>query len=694
MSLLVAQNLSLSFGERIILDRVSFRIGNDDRIGLVGPNGSGKSTLLRILSGEQGYGAGDLQFARGCQIGYLPQDILELKANTLLNFVLESVPGKKKLDEQVTETITRLEAALSENEQLEIANELAYFQNRLEYYDLHYSEHEAQKILFGLGFTQNDLDRPISEFSGGWKMRVALAAILFRKPELILLDEPTNHLDVPSVIWFDEFLQTFSGALILVSHDRLFLNNQINRIMSFEPEGLRLYNGNYDQYQLMRTQEEELLEARAKNIDKERKELEKFVSRFKAKATKARQAQSRVKMIARLEEKAPKPIQVKKTIHFSFPEAARSSYEVVKIKNLDKAFAEHVIFHRLNCTVYRGDRIALIGKNGIGKTTLLKMIAGEIDQDNGNIQFGTNVILHYYAQHHTEILNQQNSLLQELTFEAPYETQTRIRTILGAFLFSGDDVDKPIKVLSGGEKARVALAKLMLKPGNLLIMDEPTNHLDIHSSEMLAKALAEFNGTVLFVSHNRSFINRLATRVWDLQPDGLTDYSGNLEEYLDHLKLLHETYTPTVQKDRGDRAQKKGQASIQSQSGPVQEKPKVSPQSQNVAKNKKQWLDEKKQHRETDVFRRNTQKQLKNLTKKLDQTELAIASLEDKVKEAEARLAQPSLYQHEQLFNELLNDYTRDKEKLDQLIKVWESCSAEIEALQKEIDRLDADAKD
>jgi len=689
MSLVVAQNISLSFGDRTIFDHLSFRIASDEKIGLIGPNGSGKSTLLRILSGEMGFEGGEIQYSRGCQIGYLPQDILELKDNVLLQSILESVPGKKQLDEQLGLIISRLEAATDESEQMALANELAHVQNRLDYYDLHYSEHEALKILSGLGFTQQDLHREINEFSGGWKMRIALAAILFRKPDLILLDEPTNHLDVPSVIWFDEFLQQYTGAIVLVSHDRFFLNRQISRIISFEPEGIRFYTGNYDLYCQLRKQEEELLEARARNIDKERKDLERFVVRFKAKASKARQAQSRVKKIARLEENAPKPIQVRRSVRFSFAEAERCGHEVVTIDNLVKAFGEHVIFNRLSIKTFRGDRIAVIGKNGIGKTTLLKMIAGELVPDGGSVRFGNNVVVRYYAQHLTEVLNQNNSLLQEMITCAPHETQTRIRSILGAFLFQGDDVEKPVKVLSGGEKARLSLAKLILQPGNLLLMDEPTNHLDIQSSEMLAEALSDFSGTILFVSHNRSFINHLATRVWDLQPTGLYDYQGNLEEYLDHLKLLQTPRTTDIQNSNAFAKLDRNLFSLQirpDETTAPQKKPGPDTGSKST---KQDWLEEKKQKRESDVFRKNAQKSLKSLGRKMEQTEIAIAELEAQLKMTEGQLAMPTLYQNEQLFNELLNSYGSNKEKLDQHYKNWELYSAEIDHLKEQLTRLE-----
>ncbi|MFC1850089.1 ABC-F family ATP-binding cassette domain-containing protein [candidate division CSSED10-310 bacterium] len=682
----MAQDLFLAFGERKVINNISFRIAQGERIGLIGPNGSGKSTLLRILADELSVESGSIQYSRGCQIGYLPQDILELPPNTLLKSVLESVPGKKELDDNLAEIVTRLNQTDEETEQLAMAQELAEIQARNDHFDFFYSEHEALKILFGLGFTEADLTRAISEFSGGWKMRIALASILFRKPELILLDEPTNHLDVPSVVWFDEFLRQYTGAMVLVSHDRYFLNRQIERLMSFEREGLRFYTGSYDTYCVQRKEEEELLDARAKNIMKERKELERFVDRFKAKATKARQAQSRVKMIARLEKQTPELISPQRKLRFTFPETTRTGYEVVKIKALQKNFGTIKVFDNLNKIIYRGDRIAVVGKNGIGKTTLLKIIAHEIEPSRGMIDIGHNVELRYYAQHHTEILNKKNSILSEVLQDSLNATQTYVRSVLGAFLFPGDDVEKPIGILSGGEKARVALAKLLVKPGNLLLMDEPTNHLDVDSAESLAKALKSFSGTLVFVSHNRSFVDHLATRVWDLTPHGLVDYSGNLERYLEHQALTEMSSYEEKQQVPAEPYKSPGSPGTRSKN-----KAKTAPAiTQSTAKSdlrpqngqkqsRQQWQKDKERKREKDRLHRN----LENAQKKALKLEQDIEKLEEKLQHQEIELANPIMYQNNEGFNQLVNDYENTRLKIEYLYEQLDSQLKRVDKLNK-----------
>lgn len=674
MSLIVAQNLSLAFGDRKLFSNVSFRIAQGERIGLIGPNGSGKTSLLRLLAGEYKTEEGALQISKNCQIGYLPQDILELSGSTLLKSIMDSVPSRTKLLMQHQKIIHELERSSDSSLQINLSQQLADTQQKIDHIELHFSEHEALKILFGLGFTEKDLDRQLIEFSGGWKMRIALATLLFCKPEVLLLDEPTNHLDVPSVVWFDDFLRQYQGAAVLVSHDRFFLNRQINRIISFEPEGLRFYSGNYDEYLLIRSREEELLEARAKNIEKERRDLERFVERFKSKATKARQAQSRVKMIARLEKKAPSFINTKRKLHFTFPPVSRAGSEVIKIKKLSKHFDSIHLFKGLTANVNRKDRLAIIGKNGIGKTTLLKLIAGELTQEEGSIELGHNVELRYYAQHHGESLNLNNSILDEIYQEVPTATQTYVRSILGSFLFPGDDVEKPISVLSGGEKSRVALAKLLVKSGNLLLMDEPTNHLDVDSSEALAAALKSFEGTLVFVSHNRSFVNHLATRVWNITSDGFEDYYGNLEEYLNYKAQKEELL------------QKKKTLVI-----PIKKQPNsISDNNFSSKKPKAIWEKERAERRAKDREAKLVIKKFSSLKKQTRKLELEIENKEKKIKDIEVLLADTNLYNNDTQFNKLMNDYSTLKSRLEYLYSSWEETNLKLEKIKTRLGNTDS----
>ncbi len=534
MSLLIVQDLSLSYGKKALFDGASFSIGPNDRIGLVGANGTGKSTLLKILVGEVTPDKVQLTWRRRARWGYLPQDLQSLPAGSLVESVLSTVPGRDTLEERLRVTEAALAEATEEAEQLELAEALAELHEEADHFEEHYGRHRAEAILAGLGFKTAELSRPTDTFSGGWRMRAALAGLLLQDPDLLLLDEPTNHLDLPTLAWFDAFLRRSRKALVLISHDRGFLNRQINRVLSLEVEGLKSWVGNYDDYRRLRAEEFEQLLARAERQAGRRAEMEAFINRFRAKASKARQVQSRIKLLEK--EETVKVAEERNTVAFRFPEVARSGREVATFKQVRKAYGENVIYAGLDATLLRGEKVAVVGVNGAGKTTLLKLLAGEITPDGGTITLGHGVVLGYYAQHHAETLDKTATILEEMMALVPDKPQSHVRSVLGAFLFSGDDVEKKIGVLSGGERARVALAKLLLKPANLLVMDEPTNHLDLDSSEALIEALEGYGGTLIFVSHNHSFLNALATQVWDVRDHTVVPYPGNLEEYLQHLE--------------------------------------------------------------------------------------------------------------------------------------------------------------
>ncbi|MBW1852530.1 MAG: ABC-F family ATP-binding cassette domain-containing protein, partial [Deltaproteobacteria bacterium] len=533
MSLITVIKASLSFAGRQVFSEIGFQVEPKDRIGLVGPNGSGKTTLLRLIMGEASTDRGEVRVAKGTRIGYLPQDVHETLVGQLLQSVIDSAPGRIRLKNELKTAEASLRGVSLKLEQTRLAEKLAEIHQEINRLELEFPRHGAEKILLGLGFETSDFVRSVSSLSGGWKMRAALASLLYQRPDLLLFDEPTNHLDIPSIHWLEQFLQDFGGAMILVSHDREFLNRQIRRIFSFEPEGMRSYSGDYDFYFKAREEEQKSLEARAKRQEQRVKEAEKFIERFHAKASKARQAQSKIKLLKKME--LVKTHRRERAAHFSFPEVPRSGRVVVSIKDVSKGFGEIPLYEGLNLAVLRGERIAIIGPNGCGKTTLLRMVAGEVDPDEGKISLGHAVGMGYFAQHHSDMLDPQKTVIQEVYNVVPQETVGFVRGVCGAFLFSGEDVDKGIGILSGGERARVSLAKLLVKPGNLMVMDEPTNHLDISSSEALINALAEYNGTLLFVSHNKSFINRLATKIWDIKREGVVEYPGNLDEYYYHI---------------------------------------------------------------------------------------------------------------------------------------------------------------
>src|SRR5512146_3058683 len=403
MSLLAARDLQLAYGSRVVLDRASLAIGPHDRIGLVGANGTGKSSLMRILAGELHADSGEIVVRRGARAGYLPQDVAGLPDLPLVDAVLSTVPGRAALDARLAQTEADLAAARTPEEQLELSQTLAELHEEADHFEERFGRRRAERILAGLGFRQEELSRPARTFSGGWKMRAALAGLLLQDPELLLLDEPTNHLDVPTLEWFDSFLRRSRKALMLDSHDREFLDRQIDRVLSFEPEGLRSYAGNYERYLLLRAAEEERLAAQAEKQSRRRAQMQAFIDRFRAKASKARQVQSRVKRLEK--EEVVQLREERATVRFRFPEAPRSGREVAVLENVCKAYGERSVYRDLSAQVLRGDRIAVIGLNGAGKTTLLKLLAGEVDPDAGQIRLGHNVVAGYFAQHHTERLD-------------------------------------------------------------------------------------------------------------------------------------------------------------------------------------------------------------------------------------------------------------------------------------------------
>ncbi|MEM7449399.1 MAG: ABC-F family ATP-binding cassette domain-containing protein [Myxococcota bacterium] len=581
MSVLLFEDVSLNLGGKAIVTDLTLRIADQDRIGLVGPNGSGKTTLLRMAVGTQGPDSGEVHRGKGARIGYLPQDIALQGGKKLLDFVTESVPGKSDLTLAVAEAETQLAAQSqlaatgesAQEELLELAGKVADLHEALARFEQQYSTHEAQRILVGLRFRQEDLDRDLGEFSGGWKMRALLASLLFQRPDLLLLDEPTNHLDMPSVSWLSSFLYRYDRAFILISHDREFLNEQIQKVVSFEVEGIRQYKGDYETYLEQRKQEEELIEARARNLDKEREHMEAFVRRFRAKASKASQVQSRVKALEKM-ERIELPAH-RQAMRFRFKDIDKSGKDVLIAEHITKHYGEKRVLEDIGLRLGRGDRVAILGENGAGKTTLLRVLAGELDSDEGTRSYGTRVKLGYYAQHHVDVLDGTRTVFEEVKSAAMEGSPKDIYAALGAMLFRDQEVDKKVGVLSGGERARVALARLLVDPGNLLMMDEPTNHLDLDSSERLAEALETFDGTLLFVSHNRGFVRRLATKIWFVANGKLEVYPGTLDEYLaserdaNHQGRTAKEGKPRKADKKGEKMQRKKAAALRQKLSPL-----------------------------------------------------------------------------------------------------------------------------
>ena len=670
MSLVTVMKVSLNFFERQIFNQIGLQVNPGDRIGLVGRNGSGKTTLLRIIKGEIAPESGEVRVAKKSRIGYLPQDVHEAVSGSLLQSLLESIPGRADLENRLKEVEQALKTDPDKQNQAKSGEKIATIHQDLNRLDLEFPRHEAEKILLGLGFETADFIRPVSSLSGGWKMRAALATLLYQKPDLLLLDEPTNHLDIPSVRWLVEFLQNFKGAMILVSHDREFLNKQVNRIVSFETEGMRSYKGNYDFYLKAREEEVRSLEARAKNQEQKIRDAKRFIERFRSKATKARQAQSKLKLIKKME--LIETFQKEKTIHFSFPEVVRSGKEVVFIEGVSKRFGKNILYDDLNLRALRGERIAIIGPNGCGKTTLLKVVAGEIEADRGKISFGHKVSVSYFAQHHSDLLNPKKTVVEEVYQVVPNASIGFVRNVCGAFLFSGKDVDKTIGVLSGGERARVSLAKLLVNPGNFMLMDEPTNHLDIESSETLIDALKGYTGTLLFVSHNQSFVNRLATKIWDIRGQGIVEYQGNLNEYYEHLLKTDSTF-----------GQKERDISNTREPGSLM----VSGENGNHSNKKKG--DRKREKRERAEKRQLIYDTLKPIQDRLEDLEEKISDLEARQGEVEKILADPNIFGDKERSVPLLTEYKDIRKELDKLLFKWEKDQDRLESAKMNLELQD-----
>ena len=667
MSLVVLDDVTLFFADRMICGGASLRLGHGDRVGLIGPNGSGKTTLLKVIAGQQEIDDGTVTRANGVRIGYLPQEISVASGRSLIDMILSSVPGRAELDAQLAAAEIAIERASIDPETpedvlLELAGQVGEIHERIDHFDRYFGEHEALAILAGLGFANGDEKRDVGEFSGGWKMRGVLAGLLFQRPDVLLLDEPTNHLDMPSVAWFSDFLKKWTGCFVLISHDREFLNEQITRVVSLELEGVRSYPGNYEKYVAQRAEEETILAGKAKNLKLERERLTEFINRFRAQANKAKAVQSRVKLLEKMEN--VETYAKRDVMKFTFPPTSRVAADVIRIEGLKKAYGDHIVFPGIDLTVRRGEKIGIIGVNGAGKTTLLRMIAGELPHDGGTIKMGSGVKVGYYAQHHADTLDLTATVEQVVQRSAPDVAPSRVRAILGAFMFSGDDVDKPCKVLSGGERARVALARLLAAPGNnLLLMDEPTNHLDLASSESLASALKTFDGTLVFVSHNRSLIRGLATRIWNVEAGRVETYPGTLDEYMYSMTQRRQAVAAT---DGGVMRDPRGV--VKRNGVPVAAKEPAKPRE-----------DDKERKRREAAERQKKNTKLGPLEKLVAQLEERVGVLEAEQKVRSAELSDPSVYDDAARRNKLLSDFTSAAEKLDDLTARWEAAMAELE---------------
>ncbi len=529
------KNLSIQFTGINLFENVNLRISKHDKIALVGSNGTGKSTLLKLLYGIEKPETGEIFRQKGIRIGYLQQDLISSKGQTLFAEVKSSLPDLKSLDERETEIIEGLNSpALLDEDREELLEELGEIHHKKDEIDFYAADSRIEKVLAGLGFKSKDFERSTAEFSGGWQMRIQLAQILLAENDLILLDEPTNHLDLDTLTWLEEFLQSFKGSLILVSHDRHFVDSVTNKTLEVFDKQIGFFPGNYSAYLKFKDERDIQLRAQQKTQEKKIKETEKFIERFRYKSTKSKQVQSRIKQLEKLDSISI--AEEEKRIELRFPEPPRSGIVPVELKNISKSYSELSVLKNVDLLIERGDKIAIVGPNGAGKTTLAKIIGSKLAPTTGEIIYGHNTLVSYYEQEVADALNPEDDLIDTLEEMNNDLSVGHIRSILGSFLFSGDDVFKKVKVLSGGEKSRVALARLLLTQSNLIILDEPTNHLDFSSKEILKRALVEFAGTLIIVSHDVDFLETITTKVLEIRDQQVKIIVGGIDYYLQKKK--------------------------------------------------------------------------------------------------------------------------------------------------------------
>ena len=519
------QNLHKQFGSKIILKNINFHLRPGERVGLVGENGTGKTTLFRIMMNTESSDSGKIVFRKGAQAATLEQEL-----NAYNGSVLERVISGNHSLQVIRRKMDDLEKKMCSKPTSEAATshygKLQHQFEQLNGYDL---EPRACAILSGLGFSNDKLKKPLNEFSGGWRMRVEMARLLLQNPDILLLDEPTNHFDLKSVEWLEGFLKKYDGSLLLISHDRRFLNNLVTRIVELDRGVLTSYSGDYNDFERLKKEREAQLVSESMNQQKRISEIERFIERFRAKNTKATQVQSRIKMLNKMER--IETMTDTKTVGFRFPQPVRTGRISMELEKIDKSYGNNIVYQNFSIRIERGWKVALVGENGAGKSTLIKLLAGIVPHDSGQIQLGHNVTRSYYAQHQADTLDPKKTVLESIDELSHNLLRTQVRTILGSFLFSGDDVNKKISVLSGGERSRLSLARMLASPSSLLLLDEPTNHLDMRSCEVLSAALADYEGTLCVISHDRFFLDGFVNRVWEIKQGSVSEYIGNYSDY-------------------------------------------------------------------------------------------------------------------------------------------------------------------
>ncbi len=653
-------NVSKSYNAQYLFDGITFNVGMGDRIAVIGANGSGKTTLFEIIAGNITPDSGSVAVRRGTTIGYLQQDIQHASNRKLLEEVVQSASDINKLAHKLQMLQEELAEEKDEENVAALLRELGNVQHEFESSGGYSAEYEAEIILAGLGFTAADFSRKLVEFSGGWLTRVELAKLLFLNPDLLILDEPTNHLDLETTRWFENYLKSYHGAVLVTSHDRAFLNNVVKKVIAIEQDEVVFFHGNYDGYVTARAKDLETRQATAKRQEQKIKKEMRFIERFRAKNTKATQVQSRIKKLEKI-ERIVVPRQTKK-IKFAFPEPPRSGHVVITLKNIAKSYATKAVYRNLNLELNRGDRVALVGPNGAGKTTLLKMLAGVLPFEKGERILGHNVTTAYFAQYYIELLNPKNTIIDELRLVAPDETDQRLRGLLGAFLFSGEDVLKEVAVLSGGEKTRLAIAKMLTRPANFLLLDEPTNHLDIPSREILTDALDAYTGTICFITHDRTLIREIANKIVEIREGRVRIFPGNYDEYLEKQEPRIDTVPETL------RAIREHAPSGAKQKGQQRQRKTIEAELRN------------------ELYRK-----IAPVKKRIAEIEQKIAGLTARLAEIEALFQDPDHYKDGYKVAEINREYVKAKESIRSLTTEWDKLTAEAEKLAQEHEEMKGD---
>ncbi len=644
-------DLSVRFGGFTLFDSISFMVNPRDRIGLTGKNGAGKSTLLKIFAGEQAPSQGQVVVPQDVRVGYLPQDMEHANDKTVYEEAKLAFDLVLKMEAEIDNINHQLETRddYESKAYMDLIERLTHLSERLDLLDAAHMDAEIEKTLLGLGFEREDLARPTSEFSGGWRMRVELAKILLQKPDVFLLDEPTNHLDIESIQWLESFLSDYPGAVVLISHDRIFLDTITNRTIEISMGRIHDYKASYSKYLELRKERRGTLQAAYENQQKMIDDTERFIERFRYKASKAAQVQSRVKMLDKI-ERVELDDEDKATLAFRFPPAPRAGTVVVEAKDLRKAYGDHLVFEHVDLVIERGEKVAFVGRNGEGKSTLSKIILGQLEHQ-GKMKLGHNVRIGYFAQSQAQELDVNKTVFETLDDVAAGDIRKRVRDILGSFLFSGEEVDKKVGVLSGGERGRLALAKLLLEPYSMLLLDEPTNHLDMRSKDVLQKALNHYDGTLVVVSHDRHFLDGLTTKIYEFRDRRVKEHLGDINYFLEKRKLENMRQLEIRQKE-----DKKA----------------------NAANKEAQGKQGYQQRKELD-------KQIRKLESDMEQAEQRVNALEEAIRRHVEAMADPGAKVED---DGRFADYSQNKKELERWMAQWEETGLRLDELKAQRDAL------